>query len=257
MLFPKDEFASPPLDSEEGLRTGTYDVRSGLLRADDPERTLSENPFRGHIISAGREGITFQQYRELNSRWGYGYLDEAGINLVRECTAFLQGRVVSIGAGLGYVEEQLAQAGLDVVAFDKVLHENPLFPSVQGIEEFSVESNADRALFIGFPDRPSQRDPTLYDYAVSAVRDYWSVGGELLMLLGPERASHIFGPSKELEMIEHALRNHRTRYEVTPPILMPGLAEITHQYRMQTERSISLDLRIYNLRDARGAGVRL
>jgi pyruvate/2-oxoacid:ferredoxin oxidoreductase alpha subunit len=120
----------------------------------------------------------WERASRLSEKYGYVFLEDEDLRLIRN--EFEDRKIVSVGAGKGYVEQQLHENGFDVVACDiKVESEKNFFEQVQQIEpgDFGfAERHADRVLLLSAPDegRP---------YASETLRRYLEAGGDAVIYI--------------------------------------------------------------------------
>lgn len=189
-------------------------VRDGFAAG---EHAGSINPAEAsrRALVAGREYLEVSEFAGHWRDFGLGALTPQAIALVQELAVRERRGIVSIFAGLGYAEQQLSSAGIDVVAYDKVVPEGRWFgPLLQGGME-SVAAHADRMLFMSFPDRGESPRP--------ALDAYLSAGGAVVIVVTEAREDrHMFGSTPDLyEALALGRLEAQVELERWPTIVAP------------------------------------
>lgn len=190
-----------------------------LLRARTTGLSLESNPYEQELtqlLDRGREP-TMDQISGLFKKYGFGMLNDDAIAALHKHSRISKGRVAAIFSGLGYAEEQMAQTGLEVAAFDRDVPKNPWFREVKRGSVSALSSFGDRLLFMCFPE-PNPRNNRCP--AVEAIRVWAQAGGEVFAIVSPEeRPGHIFGADTALyELLEKQQRLERVALPGWPSI---------------------------------------
>ena len=222
-VFSSQRVQRVPADamSLEGAAIGV-EASPALKRAANPETSLLHNPCLREIARIYRKGehAAFEDFSATVAKYGLGMLSKSAINLLRTVTRPVHGRISAIFSGLGYAEEQLAQHGFDVVACDIKLQQERFFREMVRSNYPRGCAEADRALFMSFPDRYEQK------VAENAIRLYEKNGGSLVILVRPgipatnrPCSHHPFGA-------EESLDDFLANYRRSAAVILPGWKSI-------------------------------
>ncbi len=180
---------SPTPDVSDGLSMPT---RTGVAESAAP-RAAKVDPAEAsrRALVEGREYLEVAQFAQHWSSFGLGNLTPHAIETIKTLSQRERRGLVSIFAGLGYAEEQLSTAGVDVIAYDREILPERWFAGLRQGDMESVAAHGDRILFMSFPDRGQSPRP--------ALDAYRRVGGDLAIVVSEAReARHMFGATQDL-----------------------------------------------------------
>lgn len=140
------------------------------------------NPYLDLLMTAGPRGASLAALgwyvENCVNHFGFGLLNQQAMDLLKQKLPHRD--VCSVGAGRGYVEWQLSEAGFNVVAYDVLYPQGQVwFPSLTLIaaEELPASWHPESVLLLGFPDR--------LNYAECNLEAYLKAGGRWVLYLGP------------------------------------------------------------------------
>lgn len=169
-----------------------HPTRTSIPSLDPQDRInqrVEQNPALANMTSLteGRSYVDVTPFCAHVDRYGYAILNDAALSLVLAATAPHGHKVLSLFTGLGYAEAQMAARGIDVIGFDRTVHQGRwLLNTHEGPGEMNFDRLSDRALFLSFPD------PTKREYGGSApasfIKRYLEAGGSTVITINEARA---------------------------------------------------------------------
>jgi hypothetical protein len=172
----------------------------GIGAATDPQTaisaTITENPALQSLEKIVKESIAKRGYEYINGsdfaghveRYGFSMLSPEALQILKDVTAPVGHRVVSVCTGLGYSEAQMVAAGIEVIGFDRrVPDARWLLDTHDSSQGLPLARFSDRALFISFPDPTKKAREGEPSFPVQVIKDFVKVGGSIVIVVTEAR----------------------------------------------------------------------